>query len=137
MIGAAYLESQDIPNFNPYNCQTEPGIKQMFGTVEKIVATMDIQNLLSVMDLNSIITKVRSNRIANCLGSVAVQYSPGLVSSKVLADQYLNLKDMPNNKKTNDFWKSLKNELQRDRIRKLFSTRDGLKSFGQKFINDI
>lgn len=137
MIGAAYLELQDIPNFNPHNCQSEPGVKQMFGTVEKLLSTMDIQNLLSVMDLNSIITKVRSNRIANCLGSVAVQFTPGLVFSHVLAEEYLNHKDMPKNQKTNDFWKTLKNELQQLRIKKLFSNRNDIKSFGHKFNNDI
>src|ERR1700712_2913413 len=72
LIGAAYLEIQDIPNFDPYSCQKEPGVKQMLGSSEKIIANLDVQNLLSVMDLDSIITKIRSNRVADCLGSVSV-----------------------------------------------------------------
>ncbi|CAG2120783.1 unnamed protein product, partial [Medioppia subpectinata] len=87
LLGDAYLEILDLPNFSPYSCQSEPGVTQLVGSSEKIIANLDVQNLLSIMDLDSIITKIRSNRLVDCLGCITVQYSPGLVASDVLTNE--------------------------------------------------
>ena len=126
LIGAAYLEIQDIPNFDPYSCQKEPGIKQLLGSSEKIIANLDVQNLLSIMDLDSIITKIRSNRVADCLGTISVHFSPGLLFSETLFNQYDSEKEQEP-AKTIKFWQNWKNQLKQNRYRKMSTKNSDLK----------
>ena len=120
------MEIQDIPNFDPYSCQKEPGIKQLLGSSEKIIANLDVQNLLSIMDLDSIITKIRSNRVADCLGTISVHFSPGLLFSETLVRQYDEDK-MPEPSKATKFWQNWKNQLKQNRYRKLSTKNSDLK----------
>lgn len=118
LIGSAYLEIQDMPNFDPYLCQKDPGVKQLQGSTEKIIATLDVQNLLSVLDLDSIMTKIRSNRVADCLGSITVQFSPGLVFSDTLLPENSGDKNSEPLKKIK-IWQNWKNQLKINRLKKL------------------
>ncbi|CAG2178887.1 unnamed protein product [Oppiella nova] len=101
LIGAAYLRIADIPNFNEFACTTDPGVTKLIGTTERIFSNLNVENLLSVLDLESIIVKIRSNRIVDCLGYVNIQYSPGLMSTQSPIQSYKTLNNEKNlNKST-------------------------------------
>ena len=81
LLGTAYLRLAVIPNLSSSLCRSEPGITRLVGSAERIFSNLNVQNLISVMNTESLIAKIRMNRIIDCLGFIMVNYDPGLLVS--------------------------------------------------------
>ena len=80
----AYMRQAVIPNIHERDCLLEPGVKFLVGSAERIISKLVVQNLISVMNIDTLISKIRMNRVIDCLGIIEVFYEPGLLSSHAL-----------------------------------------------------